>query len=187
MRRSSVAPHSSEVEPFALPPRVLAEQHGAELLEPRQGVVDRRAGAAGRPAWTMSVNGVRCSGVGGHWVLPRQGEEHMGMRWIATVFAVAVFASLSASAAFAGEITGNGKPTGAPDNANSICVFSGQNDVPEGDPEEGPPGRTQSYGQDVRMGLSDPSAVNPSNVEQGEFTLHPGFACNGKRGFFAGE
>ena len=37
------------------------------------------------------------------------------------------------------------------------------------------------------MGLSDPSAVNPGKVGQGEFTLHPGFACNGNFGFFAGE
>ncbi len=108
-------------------------------------------------------------------------------RMLAVVAGVVAVVGLGAGSAFAGEVTGNGKPTGAPDHANSICVFSGQNDVPEGDPEEGPPGRTQSYGQDVRMGLSDPSAVNPSNVEQGEFTLHPGFACNGEHGFFAGE
>jgi hypothetical protein len=40
--------------------------------------------------------------------------------------------------AVAGEVTGNGKDTAAPDNASSICAFSGQND---GNP---PPGRTQS-------------------------------------------
>jgi hypothetical protein len=106
---------------------------------------------------------------------------------LAIVVCLAAALGVSAASALAGEVTGNGKPTGAPAHANSICVFSGQNDVPEGDPEEGPPGRTQSYGQDVRMGLSDPSAVNPSNVEQGEFTLHPGFACNGEHGFFSSE
>lgn len=110
----------------------------------------------------------------------------MGMRrMLAVVAGVVAVVGLGAGSAFAGEVTGNGKPTGAPDNANSICVFSGQNDVPEGDPEEGPPGRTQSYGQDVRMDLNDPSATNPGKVGQGEFTLHPGFACNGKRGFFS--
>jgi hypothetical protein len=108
-------------------------------------------------------------------------------RMLAIVVCLAAALGVSAASALAGEVTGNGKPTGAPAHANSICVFSGQNDVPEGDPEEGPPGRTQSYGQDVRMGLSDPSAVNPSNVEQGEFTLHPGFACNGEHGFFSSE
>ena len=58
--------------------------------------------------------------------------------------AAAVLA-VSASPAVAGEVTGNGKPTGAPAHANSICAFSGQND---GNP---PPGRTaahvQSWGQ----------------------------------------
>lgn len=39
-----------------------------------------------------------------------------------------------AGAAFAGEITGNGKATGAPAHANSACAFSGLNDF---DPDEG--------------------------------------------------
>jgi hypothetical protein len=108
------------------------------------------------------------------------------------MLAVAVCAAaamgISASAALAGEVTGNGKDTAGPEHANSICVFSGQNDHPDGiPPEEGPPGRTQSYGQDVRMGLADPSAENPGKVGRGEFTLHPGYACNGEHGFFAGE
>jgi hypothetical protein len=34
----------------------------------------------------------------------------------------------NASAAFAGEITGNGKPTKGPAHAASICVFSGLED-----------------------------------------------------------
>ena len=38
---------------------------------------------------------------------------------------------VSASAAFAGEVTGTGEPTAGPEHANSICVFSGQNDVPD--------------------------------------------------------
>jgi hypothetical protein len=102
------------------------------------------------------------------------------------VVVVAVIAGTIASAALAGEVTGNGKDTAGPANANSICVFSGQNDDPEGlDPENGPPGRTQSYGQDVKLGLADPSAENPGKVGQGVFALHPGFACNGEHGFFA--
>ena len=56
-----------------------------------------------------------------------------------------VVAALGAGSAFAGEVTGNGKPTAGPAHANSICVFSGRND---GEP---PPGRTaahvQSWGQ----------------------------------------
>lgn len=110
----------------------------------------------------------------------------MGLRRLIAVAVCTVGAvGVGAGTAFAGEVTGNGKPTGAPDHANSICVFSGQNDVPEGDPEEGPPGRTQSYGQDVRMGLNDPSATNPGKVGREVFTLHPGFACNGEHGFFS--
>jgi len=111
----------------------------------------------------------------------------MRKRLLVAVFVVAAIAGATASAAFAGEVTGNGKDTQGPAHANSICVFSGQNDHPEGDPEEGPPGRTQSYGQDVRMGSADPRSENPGKVGQGAFTLHPGFACNGDHGFFAGE
>jgi len=97
-----------------------------------------------------------------------------------------VFAALSAGPALAGEVNGKGEPTGAPGHANSICVFSGQNDDPQGlDPENGPGGRTQSYGQDVRSGALDPSSENPGKVGHGNFTLHPGFACNGDHGFFA--
>jgi len=68
---------------------------------------------------------------------------------------------LGAGAALAGEVTGNGKPTGAPAHSNSICSFSGQND---GEP---PPGRVQSYGQDVKAGRADPHAFNPGDACQG--------------------
>jgi hypothetical protein len=58
----------------------------------------------------------------------------------------AMVLSLSASAALAGEITGNGK-TLEPLHANSICAYSGQNDDPLGlDPANGPGGRTQNWG-----------------------------------------
>jgi hypothetical protein len=104
-----------------------------------------------------------------------------------------VVGGASAGAAFAGEVTGNGKPTAGPAHANSICVFSGQNDVPAGSPVEGIGGVSQSYGQDVKAGSAfpggvapiDPSTQNPGKVGQGEFTLHPGFACNGNHGFLA--
>jgi len=105
---------------------------------------------------------------------------------LAVAVCVIAVAGFTANAAFAGEKTGKGEDTQGPAHANSICVFSGQNDDPLGlDPENGPPGRTQSYGQDVRAGGLDPSTENPGKVGQGEFTLHPGFACNGDHGFFA--
>jgi hypothetical protein len=53
----------------------------------------------------------------------------MKIRRIIVVLAVALFAAAFGSAsAFAGEITGNSKPTAAPDNANSECSFSGLDD-----------------------------------------------------------
>jgi hypothetical protein len=114
---------------------------------------------------------------------------------------VAVFA---ASAALAGESTGNfgstksqGKnnketPIGQPGetdppHASSICSFSGQNPerfLPEtivdenGDTVPNPdfePGRTQSWGQ-------IPKAVRDTLPAE----EHPGSSCNGHTGFFAG-
>ena len=95
---------------------------------------------------------------------------------MATGVCAIAFVGASAGAAFAGEITGNGKPTQGPAHANSICVFSGQNDDPtapiisaEPIPEapNGPGGRTQSYGQDVRYGLLNPSIVTPGQTCRG--------------------
>ena len=97
-------------------------------------------------------------------------------KWVtATATAAFVVASTaSAAPAFAGENTGNGKPTQGPTHANSICVFSGQNDDPtapitsdEGLAPNGPGGRTQSYGQDVRYGLLNPSIVTPGQTCRG--------------------
>lgn len=55
------------------------------------------------------------------------------------------------------------------EHANSICSFSGLNDVPD-DPVEG--GRVQSYGQGVRQGAFDPTDKSPENFER------PGVLCN---------
>ncbi len=55
-----------------------------------------------------------------------------------------------------------------PEHANSICSFSGLND----DPAEG--GRVQSYGQIVRYGGIEPSAIKSGPPS-------PGFFCNGHR------
>ena len=86
---------------------------------------------------------------------------------------VAVVAGLSAGAASAGEITGNGKPTQGPAHANSICVFSGQNDDPTAPRSldltiapNGPGGKSQSFGQDVKIGL-DPHVFNPGDACRG--------------------
>ena len=77
----------------------------------------------------------------------------------------------TASSAFAGELTGNGKPTAGPTHANSICVFSGKNDDPgaplDGSGPNGPGGVSQSYGQDVKLGLIDPHKFNPGDACRG--------------------
>jgi len=79
----------------------------------------------------------------------------------------------SALAASAGEVTGTGEDTAGPAHANSICVFSGLNDDPDAprtlDEElapNGPGGVSQSYGQDVTLGL-DPHAFNPGDACRG--------------------
>jgi hypothetical protein len=78
---------------------------------------------------------------------------------------------LGASTAFAGEVTGSG----ARSNQNqgvSWCSFSGLNDDPLGlDPANGPGGVSQSYGQELKLGLVDPHVINP------------GVACNPNKTF----
>ncbi len=97
-------------------------------------------------------------------------------RWLTVTAAVVAGSAIPAASAFAGEITGNGKATQGPAHANSICVFSGQNDDPTAPiisanpiPEapNGPGGRTQNYGQDVRYGLLDHTIVTPGQTCRG--------------------
>jgi hypothetical protein len=89
------------------------------------------------------------------------------MRFGLAAAAALVAMSLAASAALAGEITGHGRSL-EPLHSNSICAYSGLNDDPTGiDPENGPPGRTQSYGQDVRNGFIAPQAFNPGDACRG--------------------
>ena len=114
-------------------------------------------------------------------------SSRLALLAIAT-FAAVVITGLGTSVAFAGESTGNcgagqpvdpfkGSGTAAANckgplaeaetrvsNGNSWCSYSGQNDYPDGS-SNGPGGRTQSYGQDVKLGLK---GVVPS----------PGTACN---------
>ena len=53
----------------------------------------------------------------------------MSKKTVLAVCAAAVM-GVGANAAFAGEVTGNGKPTQGTAHARSICAFSGQNDYP---------------------------------------------------------
>jgi hypothetical protein len=95
---------------------------------------------------------------------------------LAAVTCTVVIAALVPSAALAGEVkgrpgtpgvpnSGSGDETAAPDNANSICAFSGLNDMVPG---EGPIDFiAQSYGQDVRTGAISPHVFNPGDACQG--------------------
>ena len=92
------------------------------------------------------------------------------------ISAAAVVLSLSASAAFAGEITGNGTLKDV--NGRSFCAFSGQEDLQwyadQGDtilkpvPTRGDPGHAQSWGQ-------IPKAIRDQLTVAG---FNPGIACN---------
>ena len=82
------------------------------------------------------------------------------------------FSLAPAVAANNGPDNSNGQVERGPDHANSICSFSGQNDVPL-DPEEG--GRVQSFGQVVK-GVK-PAGLGAKDLKAaGE---HPGVLCNG--------
>jgi hypothetical protein len=88
---------------------------------------------------------------------------------LAALMAMAM--ALGASAAIAGEATGNNKATSAPDHAKSACSFSGLEDWTLDAPQPTPrtyhvkPGVTQSWGQEE---VKPP----PGSV------FHPGNSCN---------
>ena len=80
------------------------------------------------------------------------------------ISAATVVLALSASVALAGEVTGSGANE-EQNQGRSWCSFSGLNDDPtaplDGSGPNGPGGKAQSYGQDVKLGLADPHAGNP--------------------------
>lgn len=81
----------------------------------------------------------------------------------------------TAPAAFAGEVTGNGKATPIREKAGSICAFSGQNDDPD---QEGmfEDGRVQSFGDIIQ------EAVDYFDVETRVGMIRafgPGQSCRG--------
>jgi hypothetical protein len=81
----------------------------------------------------------------------------------------AAVAGFSAAPALAGEVTGSflhGSGDQFDQNqGRSWCSFSGLNDDPgaplDGSGPNGPGGRSQSYGQENRLGLQHPPAGNP--------------------------
>jgi hypothetical protein len=93
------------------------------------------------------------------------------MSWGVAVAGAVALSIGGASTAFAGESTGNGKPTGMRGNANSICAFSGQNPERFLDPSDPnyEPGHTQSWGQIPQEFRAFLTSIGES----------PGEACNG--------
>lgn len=85
------------------------------------------------------------------------------MMKIIRIFLAAGCACVVSTGATAGEINGVGDEL--PLNGASICRYSGLNDDPTGiDPRNGPPGKTQSYGQDVARWGMDPQEFNPGDI-----------------------
>ena len=77
----------------------------------------------------------------------------------------AAIAALSATPALAGEVTGSGENEDQ-NQGRSWCSFSGLNDDPTASTvppigPNGPGGTSQSFGQENKLGLSDPHSGNP--------------------------
>ena len=103
----------------------------------------------------------------------------MKKKFLLAAALTAAVAALTPSAAFAGEITGSGKPTQGPAHANSICAFSGLEDG-DGAGFPGPGGAPpQNWGHSKEAFGSAPAERKASGFQ-------PGDSCNGHRGFLAG-
>ena len=88
--------------------------------------------------------------------------------------AVAVGALAFSSAGIAGEVNGSkSNPKHYYANGTSLCDFSGLNDNPTSTNPANPGGRTQSYGQENRLGYLD-----PSDPDQRDTFFFPGSGCN---------
>jgi hypothetical protein len=94
---------------------------------------------------------------------------------LVAVLCSASLLALGASSAFAGEVTGSGANE-EQNQGTSWCSFSGLNDDPDapldGTGPNGPGGISQSYGQDVKLGLEEPTDG-----------AAPGVACNPNKTF----
>ena len=110
-------------------------------------------------------------------------------RLVLAALAATIVVAFSASSAFAGELTGNGRKLmtfegskwGTGLHSRSLCAYSGQEDlqffqdegtnqVPVANPVKGVPNHSQSWGQ-------IPKAVRDSFPAE----MHPGMACNPQR------
>ena len=98
-------------------------------------------------------------------------------RVVSSALAAVLLASLAATAAFAGEVTGNGSSLkvdgggkwGTGLHARSFCAYSGQEDLQfVAGGSKGVPGHAQSWGQ---IPKADRDFIAPLG-------FHPGRACN---------
>ena len=97
------------------------------------------------------------------------------MRFFVAVVLAAAMVALAASAAFAGEITGNGKLKDV--NGNSPCAYSGQEDLQwyttdgdttlKPDPTKGDPSHSQSWGQIVSAAGGHLGGANSTITPEG--------------------
>lgn len=98
----------------------------------------------------------------------------MKRSFLVVVLAALLVMAMGASAALAGEVTGNGKSLKNDDgslNGHSICAFSGLNDTYSGDPavpDEDGFTRTQNWGQLDKATKEFLTSIG----------LNPGVACN---------
>lgn len=105
-------------------------------------------------------------------------------RFGVAVSIAAVVLSLGAGAAFAGEITGNGKSLKVEDSkwdtglhARSECAYSGQEDLQfELGGDKGDPAHAQSWGQIPKYGT--PGGAPDGRDELTALGFDPGHACN---------
>ena len=129
------------------------------------------------------------------------------MRKLIAGAALALIASGVGGTAFAGEVTGGKNPKPTPIDtytAGSICSFSGQNDVPEGDlvpvnpddpdsPLEIDPlsvGRVQSWGQTLNLAAATflpPGTKGKSALTGDIHSFGPGVSCRGYASGGGGE
>jgi hypothetical protein len=95
----------------------------------------------------------------------------------------ALSAALLATPALAGEVNGSTtNPKHYYAQGESLCIFSGLNDNPDSTNPANPGGKTQSYGQENRLGLLD-----PSDPDQRSSFFFPGVGCNPQRVDDVGE
>ena len=93
------------------------------------------------------------------------------------LYLIAFSAAVIAVPAVAGEVNGSTtNPKHYYAQGQSLCIFSGLNDNPDSTNPANPGGKTQSYGQENRLGLLD-----PSDPDQRDSFFFPGVGCNLQR------